>query len=153
MILRWLAASFHLLGLGLGLGAVWARAHALRGPLDRPGLAAVFRADTWWGIAALLWVSTGLLRLFMGLEKATAYYLGNHLFWTKMLLFLGVLALEIAPVMTLIKWRMAVRGGTEPDTRRAGRFASTSTIQAILVVLMVLLAAGMARGAGIGTTP
>jgi len=38
----------------------------------------VFHADNWYGVAAILWVVTGLLRAYGGLEKGSAYYLENH---------------------------------------------------------------------------
>ena len=38
MFVRWLFAWLHLLGLGIGLGAVWARARAFGRPLDTAGL-------------------------------------------------------------------------------------------------------------------
>ena len=34
MTVRWLLAAVHLLALGVGLGAVWARGRALAGELD-----------------------------------------------------------------------------------------------------------------------
>jgi len=73
-----------LIALAIGLGAIWARSLALRGKLDATGLKRVFYADNWWGIAALLWIVTGLLRAFGGLEKGTEYYLNNWLFLVKM---------------------------------------------------------------------
>lgn len=148
MILRWLFASFHLIALGVGLGAVWARARALRGTLDPAGVRRVLHADAWWGVAALLWLVTGLVRLFAGMEKATDYYLHNHVFWAKMGLFILVIVLEIAPMVTLIRWRASLRRGEEPDTRNAGRFARISYIQAGLIAWIVLVAAAMARGVG-----
>jgi len=60
MTIRWLLAAVHLLALGVGLGAVWARGRALQTSLDVPALRRVFYADTWWGIAAVLWIGTGL---------------------------------------------------------------------------------------------
>jgi putative membrane protein len=148
MSILWLFAAFHLLGLGFGLGAVWARGRALRGELDVAGLRRVFYADTWWGVAALVWISTGLVRAFGGLEKGSAYYLHNHLFWGKMTLLLLILILEISPMLALIRWRTQVGRGELPDTRPAGRFARVSFLQAVLVRLMVLAATGMARGYG-----
>jgi putative membrane protein len=146
MIARWLLAWVHLLGLGIGLGAVWARGRALRGPLDSAGLKRVFAADSWWGIAAGIWIITGLARAFGPFEKGSAYYLQSGFFLTKMALFGAVFALEIAPMVTLIRWRIAVKRGTAPDTRRAGAFARISVLQALLVVLMALCATAMARG-------
>lgn len=147
-MVRWLLAALHLLALGIGLGAIWARAQALRRPLDSSGLHRVLVADTWWGVAALLWIATGVGRLFGALEKPTAYYLSNHLFWSKMA-FLGlILALEVGPMVAFIRWRVALARGTQPDTRRAGRYAGISFLQTALVILMVLIATAMARGFG-----
>ena len=148
MALRWLLATLHLLGLGVGLGAVYARARALRGVLDAPGLRRVFLADTWWGVAAGLWIVTGLLRAFGGFEKGAAYYLHNHLFLTKMGLLVLILLLEIGPMLRLIVWRRSLGKGTVPDTTPAARYARISMVQAFLVLLMVAAAAGMARGFG-----
>jgi putative membrane protein len=145
---RWVAASFHLLALGIGLGAVWARGRALRLPLDPATLRRVFLADTLWGLAAVLWISTGLWRLLAGLEKGTGYYLQNHLFLSKMALLALILLLELRPMVTLIRWRSAVSRGQTPDTRAAPSLAWTSFVQAGLVVLMVFAATAMARGVG-----
>jgi putative membrane protein len=141
-------AFFHLLALGIGLGAIWMRARALAGPLDPTGVRRALDADTAWGIAALLWISTGLWRWLGSVEKPTDYYLQNHLFVAKMVLLALVLVLEIAPMIALIRWRIAIVKGAAVDTSRARTFAQTSVVQAILVVFMVLCAAGMARGFG-----
>jgi putative membrane protein len=148
MLLRWLFAALHLLALGIGLGAVWARARALGGPLDDAGLRRVFAADTFWGLAAVLWITTGLARLFSTMEKGTAYYVANHAFWTKMALLGLVLALEVWPAVTLVRWRRQLARGEAPDIARAPTFATISTVQALLVVGMVLAATAMARGIG-----
>ena len=148
MLLRWLFAALHLLGLGIGLGAVWARARALRGPLDPVGLRRVFYADGWWGVAAAIWIGTGLVRVIGGLEKGMDYYLQNHVFWGKMALLFVILALEVWPMVTLVRWRVQLARGEVPDTSPAGRFASISYVQAALVLLMVLAATAMARGIG-----
>ena len=148
MSIRWLLAALHLFGLGIGLGAVWARSRALRGTLDMAGIRRLLGADTWWGIAALVWISTGLFRAFAGFEKGTTYYLHNHLFLMKMGFLLLILILEVGPIVTFGSWRKQLRHGTTPDTSKAARFARTSIVQAILVLLMVIAATGMARGYG-----
>jgi putative membrane protein len=145
---RWPLAALHLLALGIGLGAVWARGRALGGPLDRAGLQRVFVADNFWGIAALFWIVTGVWRLLAGTEKPTSYYLHNSLFWTKMTLFALILLLELLPMVTLIGWRRQAVRDVDPDTRLAGLLARISLAQAVLVVLMVFAATGMARGYG-----
>ena len=124
------------------------RGRGLRSVLDRDGLRRVFLADGLWGAAAGLWIGTGVWRLLGGLEKPTGYYLANHVFLTKMGLLLVILALEISPMLTLVRWRRLVRLGQPLDTRPARRMATISFIQAWLVVLMVLAATAMARGFG-----
>lgn len=54
MFLSWLFASARLLGLGVGLGSVFAQARALCSLLDAYRLKRVFFADTLWGLAALI---------------------------------------------------------------------------------------------------
>ena len=148
-MIRWILAAAHLLALGIGLGAILARALALRGPLDGPGVRRVLHADTWWGIAAVLWIGTGLVRAFGGFEKGALYYTHNHYFWTKMGMLVSILLLEILPMITFIKWRTRLAKHDTIDTTNAGSFALTSFIQAALIVLMVLAATAMARGYGV----
>jgi putative membrane protein len=148
MMLRWVLAAVHLLALGIGLGAVYVRGRALSGRMDADKVRAALAADAWWGLAALLWVGSGLWRLFGSVEKDTAYYMGNHVFWTKMVLFIGILAMEIRPIITLSRWRRELARGIPPNTSSAARISRLSYGQAVLVVLMVLAATAMARGIG-----
>ena len=147
-MLRWLLASFHLLALGIGLGAIWVRALALDGAPEPSRIRRALRADTWWGIAALLWLGTGLPRLLMGTEKPTAYYLDNHLFWLKMGLFLFVVLLEVAPAISLTRWRAALRKSQTPNTSLAPRWATISRLEIGLVLCILFVATAMARGYG-----
>jgi putative membrane protein len=147
-MLRWVLAALHLTALGIGLGAVWARAGALRGPFDSAGLRRVFAADGWWGFAGALWIVTGLWRLLAGTEKPTAYYLHNHFFHLKMAALLLLLLLEARAVVSLIRWRTAAARGGPVDTTAAPGLARISYLQAILVLVMVTAATGMARGLG-----
>lgn len=148
MTLRWFLASLHLLALGIGLGAIYTRARAFRGPLAPPDLARLFLADNLWGLAAGMWLVTGLFRAFGGLEKGSAYYLHNHFFLTKMACFLVIFLLELKPMVTLIRWRRQLRRGEAIDRWPAAGFARISYAQTGLVVLMVFLAVAMARGLG-----
>ena len=151
-MLRVIVAGFHLLALGLGLGAVLTRGNALREPLTPQSLQRAFNADTLWGIAAFLWVLTGLWRLTK-LEKGTEYYFANHFFLAKMALFVLILGLEVWPMVVLIRWRIALRKGLSvADLAPPGvakRIATLSHVEALLVVLMVFAAAAMARGYGL----
>lgn len=153
-MLRPLLAILHLLALGIGLGAVWARARALGERLDRASLRRVFAADGWWGLAAVLWIGTGLWRLLAGTEKATSYYLANEVFRAKMGFLAAILLLELWPALTLVRWRRkAARSGASwtPDSSTAARIRAISYLEALLVVAMVCAAVLMARGYGART--
>ena len=148
MTLRWMLAFIHLLALGIGLGAVWVRARALRGTLDPAGLRRVFGADTLWGVAAALWIGTGVWRAFGGVEKGTTYYVTNPFFHAKMGFLFLILALEVRPMVTLIRWRARQGKAEAIDTSPARALARISEVQAVLVVMMVLAATALARGIG-----
>lgn len=146
MLLRWLMASLHLLALPLGLGAVLARSRALTFARKVDDLPGVFRADNLWSLAAVLWIGTGLLRLLGGLEKRPDYYWDNRVFNVKMALLMVILLLEIRPMATLIKWRIARRRGAPINMTSAPALARISLIQSGLVILMVFAATAMTRG-------
>ena len=152
--LRLALAWLHLLALGVGLGGVWGRARALhdslREPVDDRAVKRALVADSWWGAAAVVWLVTGLWRLIAGTEKSTTYYLSNHAFYAKMAMFIAILALEVWPMVTLIRWRTRTR---EPNPRDIGRIEVISYVECALVVGMVLAAVAMARGFGAGVLP
>lgn len=143
-------AALHLIALGLGLGAVLNRGTVLREVPDMRSVQRAFRADTLWAIAAGLWIATGLWRYLAETEKSMGYYNANYLFVTKMILLGAILVLEIWPMVTLIRWRIAIRRGGSPGVvavpGRARIIATISHVQALLIVLMVFAAAAMARG-------
>ena len=141
-------SALHVLALAIGLPSVFLRGRALRGP-EPPRLDRLFAADNVWGAAALLWVATGLLRAFGGLEKGSAFYLRSPLFWVKMGLFAAILALEIWPMATFIRWRVQRGRGQAPDTSRARALFLVNHVELALVVLMVFTASLMARGVGL----
>ena len=151
----WLRASvsaLHVLALGVGLGAVCVRGLRLRdlrrAPGDATPLRGLFTADSLWGLAAALWIVTGLLRAFAGLEKPSWFYLRNSFFWVKLGLFAAVFALEVLPMVTFIAWRRARAKGAAPwTTAPIARLVRLNDVQVALVVLIPFAAALMARGA------
>ena len=149
-----IVSALHLLALALGLPGVFLRGRALRGlrgPLAGAGLGRLFAADTAWGIAAFLWIGSGLLRAFGGLEKGGAFYLASPLFLLKMGLLGAILLLEIWPMATFIRWRVQRARGQTPNTALACRLYLVNQLQVGLVVAMVFVASLMARGVGYGS--
>jgi len=149
-MLRVALAILHLLALAIGLQAVLQRAQWLTKPLTADVVKRVLHADSEWGLAAFLWIGTGLWRYLGSSEKSSAYYEHNAFFLAKMALLLVVLLLEIKPMVTLIRWRIALGRGAPlqelPGIDSARALSRASAIQGILVVLMVVLAVAMTRG-------
>ena len=156
-MLRIALAVAHLLALGIGMGAVYARARAMSTVGNVPdALRRAAAADAWWGIAAALWLSTGLWRAIAGTEKASDYYWTNHVFLAKMGMFALVFVLELWPMITLTRWRrrLGADGGAafvasdSTVIARARRIARISDVQLLLLVGIVTAAVMMARGYG-----
>ena len=101
-----LASALHILGVALGLAALIGRDLAIRRTLDRDAL---FRADNWNGLAAILLIGAGLWRLLAGLEKPTSWYLRDYAFMAKMTLLGITMACEMVPMTLLIVWRVRVK--------------------------------------------
>jgi len=146
VIISALLSAIHVLTLALGLGAVFVRGRALAGPLDEAGWQRLLAADNLWGIAAGLWIASGLARVFFG-GKETGFYWHNGFFWMKLALFGLVFALELTPMTTFIRVRSARRRGTALPRFSVEAYRRINSAEAHLVVLIVFVAAFMARGA------
>jgi putative membrane protein len=141
-------SALHVLALGMGLGGVFARGRALRALVrgDANAVPRILFADNFWGIAALLWIVTGLTRAFGGIEKGRDFYLYNGFFWVKMALFTLVFALEVVPMIAFIRWRITMGKGGTPDTTRAATLVRLNDVETALVVAIPFAAAAMTRG-------
>ncbi|WP_212625047.1 DUF2214 family protein [Pseudomonas sp. PP3] len=151
MLIHWILAAVHLLAVVLGFWAVLVRGTNFRRLAAGVGeVRSVLIADNIWGISAVILLVTGGMRAFGGYEKGADYYLQQPLFHLKMTLFVVILLLEVAPMVTLIKWRIALARGAAIETGRAKLFARISHVEALLLLLMVIAATGMARGVTFG---
>src|SRR5512144_2295400 len=111
VVISALLSAVHVLTLAMGLGAIGQRGRALAQPLDDATWRQLLAADTLWGVAAALWITTGLGRVFFG-GKQPAFYTHNGFFVVKMTLFALVFLLELKPMTTFIRVRAARRRGT-----------------------------------------
>jgi len=147
MLGQWILAAIHLFAFALAFWAVLTRGSAFgRLSAGTGDIKRVLLADNLWGLSALTLLVTGGMRAFDGYEKGADYYLHQPLFHLKMTLFVLILFMELAPMITLIKWRIASSRGMELDTGRAKLFARISHVEALLLILMMVAATGMARG-------
>jgi len=146
MVIAALLSAIHVLTLALGLGAIVARGRALARPLDDAGWTRLLGADNAWGAAAVLWIASGLARVFYG-GKTPDFYWRNALFWLKLTLFGMVFVLETWPMGTFIKARIARRQGEPLPSFPLGLYRGINAIEVVLVVTIVFVAAFMARAA------
>jgi putative membrane protein len=98
-----------------------------------------------WGIAAALWIVSGVGRVFFG-GKEPSFYWSNGFFWTKLGLFGLVFALELAPMITFIRVRVARGRGTPLPRFPIETYRRINDVEVVLIVVIVFVAAFMARG-------
>src|SRR6476620_1141292 len=131
-----------MLTLAIGFAAIFARGRALAGPLDAAGWRRLLAADNVWGVAAGLWIASGLGRVFFG-GKEPIFYWHNGFFWVKLALFGLVFALELTPMMTFIRVRAARRRHTALPRFSVNAYRRVNNAELVLVVAIVFVAAFM----------
>ena len=141
-------AYLHYLALGLGFVGVFSRGRAIKNIIVNKSndTKELFLADNIWGIAALLWIVTGLMRAFGTYEKGPSFYMNSHWFWLKMTMFACIFVLEIYPMITFMKWRKTKKQVTENDYPTLIKIRKINHIEALLVFLIPFVATIMARG-------
>lgn len=151
MVLSALFSTLHLFGFAIGLPGIFLRGAGLKKvQTDPSAIAQTLQADNAWGLAALLWVSTGLARAFGPFEKGAGFYLNSTSFLVKMALVIAVFALEVWPMVTFIKWRIARGKGHPIDVSRARQLKRVNDVELVLTLVAPFFASAMARGVGFG---
>jgi putative membrane protein len=141
------AAFIHHLAAFIVVGTLMVELVVLKGDLTPTSARSVLRMDAAYGIAALVLLVVGFLRVFYT-EKGTAYYFASGSFLTKLTLFIIVGLLSIYPTMKFLSWRKALREGRVPEfaagTRRKVRMLIH--LELTLLFVIMLMAVMMARG-------
>ncbi|MEZ4751540.1 MAG: DUF2214 family protein [Bdellovibrionota bacterium] len=150
MFLASLLAALHYVALGLGLAGLFLRGTAIKSLPPSPqasDLRILFLGDNLWGVAAGLWIVTGLLRAFAGIEKTSEYYLHNGFFYVKLGLFLLIFLLELRPMILLIRWRLAIKKNLSFDgVTPLQAMRRINSWEIALTLCIPFVAAAMARG-------
>jgi putative membrane protein len=115
-----------------------------KGALDANGVRRLVMLDRAYFIAAILAITTGLLRLFLG-TKGWPFYVANPFFWAKMATFLVIALLSVPPTIAFLRWRKTGVTPYPDETNRVRRYISWQTM---LLPLLPLFAVLMARGIG-----
>lgn len=123
----------------------------LRDDLTLRSARKVLLADMILGITAAIVFIIGLGRVFH-FEKGAYYYFHNWAFIAKLSLFVLVAVASIVPTREFLSWRSAVKQGQVPVVE-APRLRSIRLIvhlELAAIVLILLCAALMAKGVGMG---
>jgi putative membrane protein len=107
------------------------------------------KIDLWYGILAVAIVAVGFSRAVFA-AKGWAYYSHNWMFWSKIGTFGLIALLSIVPTFSFLRWRRAsadVSFVIPPKELRHVR--GHLYLEAALFPLLLIFAAGMARGYGI----
>ena len=140
-----LAIAHHVLVFGLAVMMATELAR-LRPGLAGSDVARLARLDAGYGGTAGLIIVIGVLRVIYGV-KGYAYYLHNPWFWGKMATFAVIGLLSIPPTIAFLRWRkaQALEAGFAPPDSEIARLRRFLVYQMALLVLVVALAATMAR--------
>ena len=148
MTLEFLLAALHHILVFAMVASLAAELVLIRSTLDRPTLRRLAIFDGVLGGVAGSLLLVGILRLLYGL-KGWEFYASSHAFWTKMALFAALGLLSIIPTMRFIRWRKAADtpNFTVPAAELSG-VRRILHIEALLLFLIPVVAAAMARGMG-----
>ena len=106
-------------------------------------------ADLALGASASTLLVVGFLRVFY-FEKGASYYFHSVPFIAKVTLFVIVFLLSIYPTVEFLSWRKHLRQGRAPvvPERKLHSIRAVIRWELIVVALIILCAALMARGGG-----
>jgi len=107
-------------------------------------------ADMVFGIAAGVLLVVGFLRVYY-FEKGATYYFHTWTFIAKLTLFVLVGLASIVPTLEFLRWRKAVKQGQAPSLspERVRTLRAIIHVELVGVVLIILMAALMAKGVGL----
>ena len=141
------AAYLHHAAAFLIVAALMVELVVLKTELTLASARSVLRMDMVYGIAALVLLVVGFVRVFHT-EKGSAYYFDSGSFLLKLALFIVVGLLSIYPTIKFMGWRKALRAGRVPEldavTRRKVRMLIH--VELTLLFVIMLMAIMMARG-------
>lgn len=103
--------------------------------------------DLIYGVSLLVVFATGIARMFHG-GKGALFYMQNGAYHTKFTLFVVMAVVWLYPAIKFLGWRRAMSRGETPamSDGDARRVLMAIRVQLLILVLLPLLAAMMARG-------
>jgi len=124
----------------------------LKVDLNRGDAIAIIIADIIYGLAGLMLIVTGILRVrYFG--QGAEFYTENPLFWFKVASYIAVGLLSLYPTFTYILWAVPISKNNLPNltVELVSRFRVIINIELAGFLLIPLIATLMARGVGLAT--
>lgn len=140
-----LASVHHLLAFGL-VAMLVTQSVLLSREVDAAGVRRLAGVDRGYGIVATLLLVVGLLRVYQGV-KGSDFYLHNPWFHLKFGAFVLAALISILPTLRFLRWRKALKAdpGYVPATTEVGAMRRLVRLELVLIALILVAAAGMAR--------
>jgi putative membrane protein len=152
MFTDWALASLHHLAIFTLAATLAAELAILTIDIDAKAIARLARIDMFYGLSAIVVVIAGIARVIWG-AKGYEYYLANHIFWTKMALFVIVGLLSIGPTIRYLAWvrRLRTESAFRPEVSQVARLRAYLWAEAAFFLAIPVAAAAMARGYGLAS--
>jgi putative membrane protein len=149
MLTDWALASLHHLAVFTLAAVLAAELAILTIDIDAKAIGRLARIDMAYGVSAAIVVIVGVARVIWG-AKGYEYYVANHIFWTKMALFLVVGLLSIPPTLRYLAWGRQLRANAafRPAASEVARMRTYLWGEAAFFLAIPVAAAAMARGYG-----
>ena len=148
MFIAALIAGLHYLGIMALAATLVAQVFTLRGDVSREAVQRLARVDLLYGMAAVLVLATGLLRLTTAYGRGPAFFMQNGVFHLKVTLFVIVALLSIVPTVRFLRWRRSALRAGQPALPAAEDFRGTRRLvmaELHILFLIPFLAALMVR--------
>jgi len=149
MLTDWALASLHHLAVFTLAAVLAAELAILTIDINAKAIGRLARIDMAYGVSAAIVVIVGVARVIWG-AKGYEYYVANHIFWTKMALFLVVGLLSIPPTLRYLAWSRRSRTDAtfRPAAPEVARMRTYLWVEAAFFLAIPVAAAAMARGYG-----
>ncbi len=145
-------AYIHYLCIVLCFGALLFERLRLKVDLNRDDAISIIIADIIYGLAGLMLIITGILRVrYFG--QGAEFYTENPLFWFKVASYIAVGLLSLYPTITYILWAIPISKNNLPSlsSELVSRFRIIINVELIGFLLIPLMATLMARGIGLSS--
>jgi len=149
-IISALFAWLHLLAAGVAAGLLLTEYWLCRVMPDRIRARLLGTVDLGYFLALIASLATGLTRALY-FAREPDYYLANRLFWLKIIVYILIGLVALAPTLQYIRWNREARSAPvfAPLTRELDRVRASIAFGLGLWLILPLLSILVARGYGL----